>query len=153
VVERIARLLGAVAITLAGGAAAVYLLIAIAFAGYCGSDNGCGAAQSGTSGGQLVAAVLVLAGLLALTIGAAVTAIGTTDARALGRLRLVAMSVLLLPLYPFAIYGLWVASKHIALDLKLSIAVLAALIATYLGAWAALADLIARRRRTSATGP
>ncbi len=139
-------------IAAAGGLAGAYILVAIAFSGYCG-DNGCPPGQGPPSeAGQLVAGILVLAGVLAVMTVAGAVAMGSERRRALGRVWFGLFSVLLLPMYPFAIWGVYVASRHVRLDMTTGFLVAVALLAIYLVAWSMALGVVARRR-TAATGP
>ena len=79
-------------------------------------------------------------------VGAGRVALGADGARALGRLRFVGLSLLLLPMYPFAALGtIWV-SHVVALGMLAGCIVVVAFVAGYLAAWSALAGLLANRR-------
>ena len=72
-------------------------------------------------------------------VGAGRVALGADGARALGRLRFVGLSLLLLPMYPFAALGtIWV-SHVVALGMLAGCIVVVAFVAAYLAAWSALA--------------
>jgi hypothetical protein len=143
-----ARLTAAAAIAGVGGAAALYLAVASAFEGSCG-ELACADQQEPSLAGQLALLVIVLVLVIGVMLAAGRVAVGAERARALGRLRFAALSVLLVPMYPFAAWGTLVASRHVRLDMTSGFAVVVGLVALYLSGWAAVAGLVARRRPVS----
>ena len=70
---------------------------------------------------------------------------------ALGRLRLAAMALLLLPMYPAMFWATIVIARHVRLDFTPGLGVVGVEAAIYLAAWASIARLITPRRRDTAT--
>src|SRR3954449_7627056 len=97
--------------------------------------------------GLVLAGLFFLAGALAVLFAGAWVALGPAHAAALGRVRLAAMAVLLLPMYPAMFWATIVIARHVRLDFTRGLVVVAIEAAVYLAAWAAIARLITPRGR------
>jgi hypothetical protein len=141
--RRLVRLIAAGAIVAASGLAALMLALAAAFSGWCDDSNSCAQPSSASTGTELVVAAALL--VLPL-VGAGRMAVGGDAAAALGWRRLGALSLLLLPSYPFVALGVGAVSKLVSLDLVSGLIPAALLFAVYLAAWSWFAEGLARRR-------
>jgi len=143
---RLVRLIVAGALVTGSSVLAAILAVAVAFSGYCDEPE-C-SAQPLTSTGDLLGFAFVALVLLAPMVAAARIAVDAEAARALGRWRLGALSVLLLPAYPMVagvIYRIAGNLGDLSLGLVGGVVLATLLFAIYLGAWSRLAEWVARR--------